>query len=97
MLKKQKLLFILAILVLVLAACGGKDAPRGGECLGTAEGAVMDLDCREVTVAVETPTCLSTMSLWIQVSGWAGIMMPLKKSAPCCTAPPFLLKQYGTA
>jgi polar amino acid transport system substrate-binding protein len=36
------------------AAEGGEEATgRGGVCLGTAEEAITDLDCREVTIAIE--------------------------------------------
>ena len=50
----KKILFILFVLVaLTLSACGGSDAPRGGECLGTVDDAVVDLDCQEITIAVE--------------------------------------------
>ena len=50
--KKKSLLFVLAFLIiLALAACGGKSEPEG--CLGTAEDAVVDLECREITFAVE--------------------------------------------
>ncbi|MEX1248145.1 MAG: transporter substrate-binding domain-containing protein [Anaerolineales bacterium] len=31
----------------------GEKQGRGGECLGTAEDAIVDLDCREVTIAIE--------------------------------------------
>ncbi len=49
------------ILAIVLSACSGQTADtaagqisgRGGECLGTAEDAIVDLDCREVTIAIE--------------------------------------------
>lgn len=48
-------LFVLIVGALVLSACGGAGDPtvRGGECLGTAADALVDLDCREVTVAIE--------------------------------------------
>ena len=57
----HKLRFTLYLLVLgslVLSACGGGgaddgDLGRGGECLGTAADAIVDLDCREVTIAIE--------------------------------------------
>ena len=47
--------FIFSILVLgslFLAACGGA-APNPEGCLGTAADAIVDLDCREITIAVE--------------------------------------------
>ncbi len=54
MFKNKTLLFVFVILALALAACGGgSDAPRGGECLGTASDAIVDLDCQEITIAVE--------------------------------------------
>ncbi len=49
----KKLFVILSVLILsamALAACGSSE-PAG--CLGTAEDAVVDLDCREVTIAME--------------------------------------------
>jgi len=49
---KKRLLLGLAFLIIVaLAACSGQSDPEG--CLGTAEDAIVDLDCREVTIAVE--------------------------------------------
>jgi polar amino acid transport system substrate-binding protein len=50
---KKNLLFtviVLAFAALLLAACGGQQ-PEG--CLGTAGDAIVDLECREVTVAME--------------------------------------------
>lgn len=52
---------VILILALILSACGGEASDtaagqisgRGGECLGTAEDAIVDLDCREVTITVE--------------------------------------------
>ena len=57
-------LFVLAATALMLSACGGAQEVSIGEveyvdgipvfgCLGTAEDAVVDLECQEVTVAVE--------------------------------------------
>ncbi len=47
----KKLVFVLVFLfTLALAACGGAE-PEG--CLGTAEDAIVDLECREITFAVE--------------------------------------------
>jgi polar amino acid transport system substrate-binding protein len=43
-------LLILALGALILVACGASD-PEG--CLGTAEDAIVDLDCREITIAME--------------------------------------------
>jgi polar amino acid transport system substrate-binding protein len=48
---KKKLVFALVFLfTIALAACGGAEAEG---CLGTAEDALIDLDCREITFAVE--------------------------------------------
>ena len=50
--KKKSLLFVLAFLIIIaLAACGGQSEPEG--CLGTSEDAIVDLECREITIAVE--------------------------------------------
>lgn len=54
----QKFRFAAYALVLgaiVLSACtgGGDPTVRGGECLGSAGDAIVDLDCREVTIAIE--------------------------------------------
>lgn len=50
--KKKSLFFILTFLMIIaLAACGGQSDPEG--CLGTAEDAIIDLECREITFAVE--------------------------------------------
>ncbi|MCW5873053.1 MAG: transporter substrate-binding domain-containing protein [Anaerolineales bacterium] len=48
-------LFVLIVGALVLTACGAGGDPtvRGGECLGTAANAIVDLDCRQVTIAIE--------------------------------------------
>ena len=49
----KKLLFTVSMLVLaamILAACGSAD-PEG--CLGTANDAIVDLECREITIAME--------------------------------------------
>jgi polar amino acid transport system substrate-binding protein len=50
--KSKLFMFTLLIAALVMAACqcGG---PQAGGCLGTASDAIVDLECREVTVAVE--------------------------------------------
>ncbi len=47
-------LFVLVMLTatLVLGACGG-GGPQVEGCLGTADDAIVDLECREVTIAVE--------------------------------------------
>jgi polar amino acid transport system substrate-binding protein len=44
---------ILLLSSLILTACGGGAAPNPEGCLGTAADAIVDLDCREVTIAVE--------------------------------------------
>jgi polar amino acid transport system substrate-binding protein len=49
----KKLIALFAIIVvsaLALAACGGSQPEN---CLGTANDAVVDLDCREITIAME--------------------------------------------
>jgi polar amino acid transport system substrate-binding protein len=66
--KVRFILYALVIGAFVLSACGGGAASpaeptaatggeeatgRGGVCLGTAEDAITDLDCREVTIAIE--------------------------------------------
>ncbi len=43
---------ILLVLVLALSACSSAAAEPEG-CLGTSDGALVDLECREVTVAIE--------------------------------------------
>lgn len=43
-------IFVLAFAALLLAACGGQQ-PEG--CLGTADDAIVDLECREITIAME--------------------------------------------
>lgn len=51
----KKFITLFAIVVfglLVFTACGSSTV-RGGECLGNANDAVVDLDCREVTIAME--------------------------------------------
>lgn len=48
--RKLAVCSILILAVLALAACGGKQ-PEG--CLGTAADAIVDLECREVTIAIE--------------------------------------------
>jgi polar amino acid transport system substrate-binding protein len=48
--RKLAILSILIPAVLALAACGGKQ-PEG--CLGTAADALVDLECREITIAME--------------------------------------------
>jgi polar amino acid transport system substrate-binding protein len=44
-------LYLLLIGAFLLSACGGAAEPEG--CLGSAADAVVDLDCREVTIAIE--------------------------------------------
>jgi len=45
-------IFVMLIATLVLGACGG-GGPQVEGCLGTADDAIVDLECREVTIAVE--------------------------------------------
>ncbi len=49
--RKYILLFVMLTVTLVLGACGG--GPQVEGCLGTAGDAIVDLECREVTIAVE--------------------------------------------
>ena len=49
--QKVALIVVLALCAGLLAACAG-NAPAEG-CLGTAEDAIVDLDCQEVSIAVE--------------------------------------------
>lgn len=55
--RKNFTLVSLLVGALILSACGGQGAPAKGipefKCLGSAEKALVDLNCREVTVAVE--------------------------------------------
>ncbi len=48
---KIVLVIVLALLVVVLSACAGSKPASG--CLGTAADAIVDLDCREIKIAVE--------------------------------------------
>ena len=49
--KKQRILiFSLVLLAFALSACG---AAEPEDCLGTAEDAIYDLECREITIVVE--------------------------------------------
>jgi polar amino acid transport system substrate-binding protein len=50
--KKFTILVVLILCAVLLAACGGSTV-RGGKCLGNAGDAIVDLDCREVTIAIE--------------------------------------------
>ena len=49
--KYRLTVFVLLIATLVLGAC--KSAPQVEGCLGTAKDAIVDLECREITIAVE--------------------------------------------
>ncbi len=61
--RKIWLIGAIALLSLLLSACGGTTGGgeaisgqvtgRGGECLGSAEEAIVDLDCRRITIAIE--------------------------------------------
>jgi polar amino acid transport system substrate-binding protein len=48
--KERFTIFLILLTALILGACGAAD-PEG--CLGTADDAIVDLDCREITIAVE--------------------------------------------
>ena len=65
---KMKLMYLLAIAVVVLAACAPAAGPAAGptsripdataviepgKCLGSADTAIVNLDCKEITIAVE--------------------------------------------
>jgi polar amino acid transport system substrate-binding protein len=50
--RNRLLVFVMLIATLVLGACGG-GGPKVEGCLGTAGDAIVDLECREVTIAVE--------------------------------------------
>lgn len=52
--QKVRFALILALVgTLVLTACGGGASADAEGCLGTAADAIVDLDCREVTIAIE--------------------------------------------
>jgi polar amino acid transport system substrate-binding protein len=53
MLKYKLSILILLVAALALAGCQCGGLGRGGKCLGTAQDAIVDLKCREVTIAVE--------------------------------------------
>jgi polar amino acid transport system substrate-binding protein len=53
MLKYKLSILILLVAALVLAGCQCGGLGRGGKCMGTAKDAIVDLKCREVTIAVE--------------------------------------------
>ena len=53
MLKYKLSILILLVAALALAGCQCGGLGRGGKCMGTAKDAIVDLKCREVTVAVE--------------------------------------------
>ena len=48
---KVVLAFVLALCLVILSACAGSKPASG--CLGTAADAIVDLDCREIKIAVE--------------------------------------------
>ena len=50
--RNKLFVFVMLIATLVLGACGG-GGPQVEGCLGTANDAIVDLECREVTIAVE--------------------------------------------
>ena len=45
-------LFVLLVATMMLAACGPSE-PKVEGCLGTGKDAIVDLECREITVAIE--------------------------------------------
>lgn len=45
-------LFVLLVVTMILAACGPAE-PKVEGCLGTGKDAIVDLECREITVAIE--------------------------------------------
>lgn len=55
--RKNLVLIVIFVGAAILAACGGQPEAAKGipvyECLGSADTALVDLECREVTVAVE--------------------------------------------
>ncbi|MBN1810667.1 MAG: transporter substrate-binding domain-containing protein [Anaerolineae bacterium] len=53
MLKYKLSILILLVAALALGGCQCGGLGRGGKCLGTAKDAIVDLKCREVTIAVE--------------------------------------------
>lgn len=53
MLKYKLSLLILLVAALALGGCQCGGLGRGGKCLGTAQDAIVDLKCRQVTIAVE--------------------------------------------
>ena len=50
--KYRLFVFVMLIATLMLGACGG-GAPQVEGCLGTAGDAIVDLECREITIAIE--------------------------------------------
>jgi polar amino acid transport system substrate-binding protein len=50
--RNKLFVFVMLAATLVLGACGG-GGPQVEGCLGTAGDAIVDLECREVTIAVE--------------------------------------------
>jgi polar amino acid transport system substrate-binding protein len=53
MLKYKLSILILLVAALVLGGCQCGGLGRGGKCMGTAKDAIVDLECREVIIAVE--------------------------------------------
>jgi polar amino acid transport system substrate-binding protein len=50
--RNKLFVFVMLTATLMLGACGG-GGPQVEGCLGTAKDAIVDLECREVTIAVE--------------------------------------------
>jgi len=81
-------LFVLVAGTLVIAACGAPAASAGEvtyvdgipqyDCLGTAEDAVVDLECREITVAVENAYIPFNyiVTETMQADGWDYVAIP---------------------
>jgi polar amino acid transport system substrate-binding protein len=51
--KHKPAILVLFITILALAGCQCGGLARGGKCLGNPQGAIVNLECREITIAVE--------------------------------------------
>jgi polar amino acid transport system substrate-binding protein len=51
--KKYIAIFAIAILGLLIFSSCSNSTVRGGECLGNGDDAIIDLECREITIAIE--------------------------------------------
>ena len=56
--RNKLFVFVMLIAILVLGACGGGE-PQVEGCLGTADDAIVDLECREITIAIEAMKSLA--------------------------------------